>query len=115
MTPEDKAIPDEFILDSKVVFISDYPEIPEDILDEDIFSVQLNYTKSQAAILLDARLEELLPEYPDLTLAEKKEILSTIKRYKKSADITLKDFIHVAVIWKSGEPNKESWIQSQLR
>ena len=114
MTPEDKAIPDEFILDSKVVFISNLPEIPES-LDEDIFAIQLNYTKSQASVLLDARLEELLPEYPDLTLNDKKEIFATIKRYKKISEITLKDFIHAAVIWKSSEPNKDVWIQAQLR
>lgn len=110
---EDQAIPDEFLMNSKVIFISNFTEIPED-LDDKILSIQLNYTPAQAYTMMDNRLDEIFPEYPEITLEDKKELISFIKKHKKLASITLKEFLHAAVIWKSNDSNRERWVIEQL-
>lgn len=112
--PEDRSIPDEFLMNSRVIYISNFTEIPEDI-DEKVLAIQLNYTTSQAYNILDNRLEELLPDLVDLSLEDKKEIIVFLKEHKRLSDITLKDFIHVAVIWKSDDTNKEAWALEQIK
>ena len=113
--PEDEtSIPDEFYVDSKVIFISNYPDIPS-MIDDDILSIQLNYTKEQALSTIKARLEELLPEYPELTIEDKMEVLSFIKKNKKGSTVTLSEFIHIAMIWRSRDTNREQWALKQLK
>ena len=111
---ENKAIPTEFLINSKVIFISNFTEIPED-LDENVLSVQLNYTPAQAYAMMDHRLEELFPEYPEITLDDKKEIVAFLKKNKKLSEITLKEFLHATLIWKSNDSNREKWVLEQLK
>lgn len=111
---EERGIPDEFLMNSRVVFISSFTEIPEDLKDN-ILAVQLNYTTAQAHNMMDNRLEELLPEYPELTIEDKKDIVAFLKKHKRLSDITLRDFLHVAAIWMSEDPNREAWALEQIR
>lgn len=112
---EDGSIPDEFLFESKLIFISNLDEIPSAIGDR-VLSIQLNYSKEQALELINQKLEHLVPEYPDLTLDDKKEILSFIRKHKnKTARISLRTFIHIASIWKSNHPNREAWALVQLK
>jgi hypothetical protein len=111
--PKSESIPDEFLMNSKVIFLSSYPELPKD-LDEKILGIQLNYTPEQASAMLDNRLDEMLPEFPELSLEAKKDIITFIKRYKKRSEITFLDFLHVAVIWESDSSTKEAWALQQI-
>jgi hypothetical protein len=109
-----ESIPDEFRFESKIIFISNLTEIPEAIGDRTL-SIQLNYDKEQALKLIEQKLDQLVPEYPDLTIEDKREIVAFMRKHKKSAErISFRTFIHIAAIWKSNDPNKEKWALLQL-
>lgn len=109
-----EGISEEFLINSRVIFLSDFPEIPENF-DEDVLSIQLNFTKKQAETILNDRLEEVLLEIPEITIKDKKEIILFLKKNKKFSSITLKDFLHIALIWKAGGPNREAWALEQIK
>lgn len=111
---DETIVPDEFMFESKMVFISNLTEIPEALADR-VLAIQLNYDKEQALQLVDKKLQTLVPEYPELTMEDKKEILAFLRKYKKEAKhISLRTFVHVASIWVSNDPEKEKWALVQL-
>jgi len=113
--PESESIPDEFRFESKIIFISNLTEIPESIGDRTL-AIQLNYDKDQALKLIEQKLEYLVPEYPDLTIEDKRNILFFMRKHKSKAEkINFRVFIHLASIYKSDDPDKEKWMFLQLK
>ena len=116
MPPEEESVPDEFQFDSKLIFISNLTDIPPTIDSRLSFAIQLNYNKEQALQMIESKLGELVPEYPDLTIDDKMEILNFMKKHKEVPErISFRTFLHLAVIWKSGDPNRDQWALLQLR
>lgn len=109
------SIPDEFLFRSKVVVLSKETEIPS-YLGDDILAFQINYDRAEALEMIDKNLDSIGSEYPMLTLEMKKEILAFIRHTGQSAHqkISLRTFLHVALIWCTRSPNRESWILAQL-
>jgi len=114
-SPENpESIPEEFLFDSKVIVLSEETEIPE-YLPEDVLAFQINYNKDQAIQLIDQNLQTLGTEFPELTLEDKRDILSFIRKNRHGGTISLKTFLHIALIWKTRDPGKESWMLNQFR
>lgn len=112
---DESIVPDDFLFESKVVFISNLEEIPKALGDR-VLAIQLNYDKDQALNLIDEKLQTLVPEYPELTIEHKREILAFLRKYKGTAKhISLRTFVHVASIWASNDPEKEKWALVQLQ
>lgn len=112
---DETVVPDEFMFESKVIFISNLEELPEALGDR-VLAIQLNYDKDSALKVIDTKLAELVPEYPELTLDSKREILAFLQAHKKEAKhISIRTFIHIASIWMSNDPDKEKWALIQLR
>jgi hypothetical protein len=108
-----KGIPDEFIVNSKIVFISNFEEIPEEI-GEDVLAIQLNYDKEKSIALIETQLDQYLPEYPELTVEDKKEVIDFMRRNQSKAKMTFQTFLHICTIKKSGSPNWEKWATQQF-
>jgi hypothetical protein len=112
---DEDTIPDEFMFESKIIFISNLEEIPDAIGDRTL-AIQLNYDKEQALQLIEQKLEQLVPEYPDLTIDDKKEILKFMRKYKHHAKaLSFRTFVHLAAIYKSNDPNREKWMLLQMK
>jgi hypothetical protein len=112
---DESIVPDDFLFESKIIFISNLEEIPKALGDR-VLAIQLNYNKEQALNLIDEKLQTLVPEYPELTIEHKREILAFLRKYKNSAKhISLRTFVHIASIWASNDPEKEKWALVQLQ
>jgi hypothetical protein len=109
------SVPDEFLFESKMIFISNKTDIPETIGDR-CLAIQLNYTKDQALKIIETKLDSLCPEYPDLSLEDKKLILKFMKQHKAQATtISFRTFIHIAVLFMSHDPHWMQWALIQLK
>jgi hypothetical protein len=114
--PEDETqVPDEFMFESKMIFISNQMDIPPAIGDR-CLAIQLNYTKEEALAMIEEKLTLLCPEYPDLSLDDKKEVLKFMRQHKAQAtSISYRSFIHIAVLFMSHDPHWMQWALIQLR
>lgn len=113
--PDDGTIPEVFLFESRLIFISNLLEIPDAVGDRCI-AISLIYNKTQALDLIESKLEHLMPEYPELDLTTKKKIIAFLRKYKKMAKrITFRLFTKTATIYMSGDPDWEKWALLQLR
>jgi hypothetical protein len=112
--PENTHIPNEFFLESKVILLSSNETVPES-LSEKTLSFQISELKEDAINSIITSLESLGSEYEELTIQDKKEVLSFIRHNKQDKNsIDYATFLQICVIWKSENPNKEDWAKSQL-
>lgn len=112
---DDGKIPEEFLFESKMIFISNLKDIPQAIGDR-VLAVALNYTKDQALDLVQSKMEHLCPEYPELTLKDKQEIIDFMRTNKGHAPrITFRMFIAIAVLKMSGSPQWKQWAYLQMK
>ena len=110
-----ESIPEEFLFTSKLIVLSQETEIPA-YIPQDILSFQLNYGRKQAVEQIDQSLEGIGTEYPELTLEDKREVLSFIRKHKSATtEVSLKTFLHIALLYKTRDPSKEVWMLSQLQ
>lgn len=108
-------MPEEFLFESKLIFLSNLKDIPPAVGDRCI-SIGLHYTKDQALDLIEHKLDSLCPEYPELSLAKKKKIVAFMRKYKgQTARFSFRSFLHIATIYMSGDPNWEQWALIQMK
>jgi hypothetical protein len=111
----EESIPETFLFESKLLFISNLSRIPSAVGDRCI-TIQLNYTKEQALKLIESKLEALCPEYPQLTLKDKKKIIAVMRKYAFTVTrFSFRMFEKCAVLYLSGDPEWEKWCSVQLR
>jgi hypothetical protein len=107
-------MPDEFKFESRMIFLSNLKEIPPAVGDR-CLSIGLHYTKDQALSLIESKLENLCPEYPELEIETKKKIVDFMRRHQKQTKrFSFRSFIHIATIYMSGDPNWEKWALIQM-
>lgn len=108
-------VPESFLFESKLIFLSNLKEIPPAVGDR-CLSIGLHYTKDQALSLIESKLEHLCPEYPELDLNTKKEIVAFMRKHKSQATrFSFRSFIHIATIYMSGDPDWEKWALIQMK
>ena len=113
-TGDEEEMPEEFLFESKMIFLSNLKDIPPAVGDRCI-SIGLHYTKDQALDLIEHKLDSLCPEYPDLTLAMKKKIVNFMRKHQSAAKrFSFRSFLHIATIYMSGDPNWEQWALIQM-
>ena len=111
---DDGEMPEEFLFESKMIFLSNLKEIPPAVGDRCI-SIGLHYTKDQALDLIETKLDSLCPEYPELSLDMKKKIVNFMRKHKGAAKrFSFRSFLHIATIYMSGDPNWEQWALIQM-
>lgn len=114
-TEEDGEIPESFLFESKIIFLSNLTEIPGAVGDR-CLSIGLHYTKNQALDLIESKLDGLCPEYPELDLETKKKIVAFMRKYQgQTKRISFRSFIHIATIYMSGSPDWEKWALIQMK
>ncbi len=112
---DDGEMPEEFLFESKMIFLSNLKDIPPAVGDRCI-SIGLHYTKDQALDLIEHKLDSLCPEYPELTLAMKKKIVNFMRKHQGQAKrFSFRSFLHIATIYMSGDPNWEQWALIQMK
>lgn len=108
-------MPDEFLFESKMIFLSNLKDIPPAVGDRCI-TIGLHYTKDQALDLIEHKLDSLCPEYPELSLAMKKKIVNFMRKHQSQAKrFSFRSFLHIATIYMSGDPNWEQWALIQMK
>ena len=112
---DDGEMPEEFLFESKMIFLSNLKDIPPAVGDRCI-SIGLHYTKDQALDLIEHKLDSLCPEYPELTLPMKKKIVNFMRKHQSQAKrFSFRSFLHIATIYMSGDPNWEQWALIQMK
>lgn len=111
----DDEMPEEFLFESKMIFLSNMLQIPPAVGDRCI-TIGLHYTKDQALDLIEHKLEHLCPEYPELTLAMKKKIVNFMRKHQRHAvRFSFRSFLHIAALYMSGNPDWEKWALIQMK
>jgi len=111
---EEKGIPDLFEFKSKVVFITNFPTIPEGY-QEIPFAAELNYTKEQALSLVEANLNNIMVDFPDFNLKRKREVLRFMRDNRATSRyFDYNTFWHIAMIYMSGLKSWKRWGLVQL-
>lgn len=114
-TDDDGQIPETFLFESKIIFISNLDKVPQAVGDR-CMTIQLNFTKDQALRLIESKLEHLCPEYPELTMKAKKEIIATMREFSKVVSrFSFRMFEKCAVLYMSKNPEWKQWARIQLR
>ena len=114
-TGDEEEMPEEFLFESKIIFLSNLKDIPTAVGDR-CLSIGLHYTKDQALDLIESKLDSLCPEYPQLTLDMKKKIVNFMRKYQgQTKRFSFRSFLHIATIYMSGDPNWEQWALIQLK
>lgn len=111
---EDEGIPDNFEFQSKVIFLTDLPTVPEDFRDIPT-CIELNYSKEQALSLIEANLEDIMVGFSEVTMPRKREILQFMRLNKGMAkSFNYSTFWHIAMVYMSGLKNWQRWATAQL-
>lgn len=114
-TQDEDTIPEDFLFESRMIFVSNLAKVPPAVGDR-CLTIQLTYTKEQALQLIESKLEGLCPQYPELKLKDKKEIIKVMKKYQKvTPRFSFRMFEKCAVLFMSGDPDWEKWCMIQLR
>lgn len=112
---DDGEIPETFLFESKLIFISNLNKVPQAVGDRSM-TIQLNYTKDQALKLIESKLEHLCPQYPELNMKAKKEIIKTMREFSSVVPrFSFRMFEKCAVLYMSGDPQWKQWARIQLR
>ena len=110
-----EGIPEEFLFESKMIFISNLKTIPQAIGDR-CLSIALNYTKDQALDLIQSKMEHLCPEYPELTMKDKQEVIDFMREHKHIAPrFSFRMFITIASLKMSGSSTWKQWAYLQMK
>lgn len=112
---DDGEIPDTFLFESKMIFISNLEKVPQAVGDRSM-TIQLTYTKEQALQLIESKLAHLCPEYPELNMKAKKEIIAAMREFAGVVPrFSFRMFEKCAVLYMSGSPEWKQWARIQLK
>lgn len=111
---EEEGIPDNFEFKSKIIFLTSMVYIPEDLKDIP-YAIELNYNKEQALSLIEANLDKIMVDFPDLNLERKREILKFMRNNRNvSKYFDYNTFYNISIIYMSGLKTWMKWGVTQL-
>lgn len=111
----DGPIPDKFVFESRIIFISNLTAVPQPLLDRCI-TIGMNLTNKEITDLIEDRLESLASDLPNVTMDDKVAVLKFMRKYvgRNTKVYTFRLFAQLCALYTSDNPNKEKMMYITL-